>query len=377
MKKIFFSLIIILQFVQLASAETKIMISAKNYKSAKMNIAWFGADGQYIVQGIPINDSSGEITIDAPEGTSLSLVNLDSRNSITMGNAVMPGISFTFFAEKGTIKISFDGDHWPLLTIEGGTLSKDCNNYWNVLAPIEKAKFENRKKSIGLDKNSPNPELDKEREILEKEKEIIQHSFIVKNPGSLLAIDILSERFLKYSLEEVEQLYKNFGNHVKQTVKGKALAAKIIEAKATLPGMPAPKFTKKDKEGKQISLDNYKGKYVLIDFWGTWCKPCRASFPHLIMLYNKYKSLGLEFINIAQEGGKNARDKWLKAIDEDGLVWTQILNDEEMDKCDVVKLYNIQVFPTKVLIDPKGNIVDTWIGESPKFDEKLKEIFGK
>jgi thiol-disulfide isomerase/thioredoxin len=353
------------------------MISAKNYKGAKMNIAWLGADGQYIVQGIPIKDSSGEIIIDAPEGTSLSLVNLDSRNLITMGNAVMPGISFTFFAEEGTIKISFDGDYWPLLTIEGGVLSKDCNTYWSAVAPIEKARFEHRKKLIGVDITKPNPELDSEKERLEKELDKIQHTFIVKNPGSLLAIDILSKIILKYTLDEYEQLYNNLDKSVKESEKGKAFAAKIAAAKATKPGIPAPKFTKKDKDGKIISLDMFKGKYVLIDFWGTWCKPCRASFPHLVKLYNKYNPMGLVFINIAQENTLNARDKWLKAIEEDGLVWTQILNDEDKDKCDIVSIFNIQAFPTKVLIDPKGNIVDTWIGESPKFEEKLKEIFGK
>jgi hypothetical protein len=84
------------------------------------------------------------------------------------------------------------------------------------------------------------------------------------------------------------------------------------------------------------------------------------------------------FINVAQEGGNTPaiRERWLKAIEDDGLVWTNILNDEGKDECDVVLRYNISAFPTKVLIDPQGKLVAIWIGSGPEAEEKLKEIFG-
>ena len=89
-----------------------------------------------------------------------------------------------------------------------------------------------------------------------------------------------------------------------------------------------------------------------------------------------YGPQGLEVINIAQENGADARKIWLKAVEEDQMTWTQILNNEDREVCDVVKLYGITAFPTKVLIDPEGKIIVKTVGESAPIDEKLKEVFG-
>ena len=115
---------------------------------------------------------------------------------------------------------------------------------------------------------------------------------------------------------------------------------------------------------------------MLLDFWGSWCGPCRASHPHLKALQAHYGPQGLEGINIAQENGADARKIWLKAVEEDQMTWTQILNNEDREVCDVVKLYGITAFPTKVLIDPEGKIIVKTVGESAPIDEKLKEVFG-
>ena len=115
---------------------------------------------------------------------------------------------------------------------------------------------------------------------------------------------------------------------------------------------------------------------MLLDFWGSWCGPCRASHPHPKALQAHYGPQGLEVINIAQENGADARKIWLKAVEEDQMTWTQILNNEDREVCDVVKLYGITAFPTKVLIDPEGKIIVKTVGESAPIDEKLKEVFG-
>ena len=128
--------------------------------------------------------------------------------------------------------------------------------------------------------------------------------------------------------------------------------------------------------GTGCDLANLRGKYVLLDFWGSWCGPCRASHPHLKALQAHYGPQGLEVINIAQENGADARKIWLKAVEEDQMTWTQILNNEDREVCDVVKLYGITAFPTKVLIDPEGKIIVKTVGESAPIDEKLKEVFG-
>ena len=128
--------------------------------------------------------------------------------------------------------------------------------------------------------------------------------------------------------------------------------------------MPAKNFEKKDMNGKTVSLEKLRGKYVLLDFWGSWCAPCRASHPHLKELYEKYKKR-VVFINVAQENVKDlneARKLWKMAVKEDGLTWTQILNNEGREACDMIRLFNIYSFPTKVLIDPNGIVVARMVG---------------
>ena len=157
---------------------------------------------------------------------------------------------------------------------------------------------------------------------------------------------------------------------------GKSMSEQIAMTKKSLPGQPAPDFSKVDKEGNTIRLSDLKGKYVLIDFWGTWCIPCRRSHPHLVELHEKYAPKGVYFINVAQENDMKFRDNWLKVIEEDKMTWTQILNNEGQERCDVVRLFSVTTFPTKVLIDQEGRIVGRYLGDSKELDKELEMIFG-
>jgi len=115
----------------------------------------------------------------------------------------------------------------------------------------------------------------------------------------------------------------------------------------------------------------------LIDFWGSWCEPCRKSHPHLKALYDKYKSRGFEIVGIATESGSKDKkeEAWRKAVKEDNINWLQVLNDPE--KTDIVKAYGIAAYPTKVLLDKEGTIILRTVGgEGNELDEKLQELLG-
>lgn len=184
--------------------------------------------------------------------------------------------------------------------------------------------------------------------------------------------------------DTLKAMYAKFDTRLQESPIGKQWHKQLFEKIVLQPGDPAVAFTATDSEGKTISLSDYQGKYVLLDFWATWCVPCRAGNPHLIELYKKYKDKGVEFIGVSDDDHNVAG--WKKAIQNDGIgIWPQILRgmdtkDANGQSNDMSGKYTVGAYPTKILIDPNGVIIgrygDGGEGEET-LDEKLAEIFGK
>jgi thiol-disulfide isomerase/thioredoxin len=140
---------------------------------------------------------------------------------------------------------------------------------------------------------------------------------------------------------------------------------------------------KKDSNGKNVDFNALKGHYVLLDFWGSWCRPCRASHPHLKELYAKYKDKGFEIVGIASEHAKTKEEcikLWKTAIAEDGLTWLQVINNENAEKFDAVKEYGVTAFPTKILLDKEGNVIGRYVGNGnggEAFTTRLEQLLDR
>ena len=136
-------------------------------------------------------------------------------------------------------------------------------------------------------------------------------------------------------------------------------------------GAIAPGFQLPTPEGKQVSLSSFRGKYLLLVSWASWCAPCRGEIPHLKEIYEKYHADGLDILSVSVD---NNRAAWEKALDESNMPWTQV-SDLQGLKGEVPNLYNVQGVPALWLIDQEGKImVNNLRGE--RLDAKLKEIFG-
>ncbi|TCC97079.1 peroxiredoxin family protein [Pedobacter hiemivivus] len=217
--------------------------------------------------------------------------------------------------------------------------------------------------------------------MLENRKAISasRKKFIKEHPEAFASVYYLSMTARDYNTAELEAAYNGLASTYKNTRYAKGIVAKIESVKIIQAGGPAPDFTKPGVDGKPVSLSQFRGKYVLLDFWGSWCAPCRAANPHLKELYTTYSAKGFEILGIASEkvsGQTQAEKVWKEAIEKDGLTWTNVLNNEVSMKQDLVQLYGIEAYPTQILLDKEGKIVARWTGAAGKqLDDKLKAIF--
>jgi peroxiredoxin len=204
----------------------------------------------------------------------------------------------------------------------------------------------------------------------EAQKQILK-DFITANPASF--ISLVSLKKVAGSVPdygEVSPMFNALSDEVRNTETGKAYATYLDKLKATSMGAIAPDFTQNDPDGNPIKLSDLKGKYVLIDFWASWCGPCRKENPNVVKAYAKFRDKGFEILGVSLDKNKEA---WIKAIADDQLTWKHV-SDLKYWNNEVGVLYAVRAVPQNFLIDPTGKIVAKNL-RSEALETKLSEIF--
>ncbi len=181
--------------------------------------------------------------------------------------------------------------------------------------------------------------------------------FVRSHPNSFVSLYALQDFFQDNSFtleaEATLQLFTALSPKIRESATGKELKKDILLARQTSIGSIAPNFTQADTLAKNISLSDFKGKYVLIEFWASWCKPCRLENPNLVEAYEIFKEKNFTILSVSLD---NNRNNWVNAINKDKLTWTHT-SDLKFWKNDVALLYGVKTVPQNFMIDPSGKII--------------------
>ena len=226
--------------------------------------------------------------------------------------------------------------------------------------------------------------IDKNSDSLYEKFSNVNREFVINHPGSYVSAFELSLYKTRWPIDSVKSLYKKLTPSIQNSISGKEERKTIDEIENNSEGRKAKEFKRVDIDGKEISLSDFKGKYVLLDFWGSWCVPCRQSMPHLIKLFKKYHESGFEIIGVAEEYDSTDL-AWRAAVKKDKTyIWYNVLSTPLTDtdqkiknSSSIVKKFGVKVFPTKILIDKTGVIIGRYRGtdDEAALDKKLSELF--
>lgn len=275
---------------------------------------------------------------------------------LSMGDA-LPHQPLGFFLQEGKIVVSASIDSLHKGTVTGSATQDDFIKYQNQfsgLADKQRALIEEYQEADMAGDMGKMMEIQVRFQQLEDESKTIIVDFVKANPSSYVSAFLLAQNFaMDATEEELRPLYEGLDDKVKHSFFGKETGETLeILAKTGL-GAVAPDFTLNDLDGKPVSLSSFKGKYTLVDFWASWCGPCRQENPTIVKAYHDYKAKGFDILGVSLD---EKRDAWLKAIDQDKLAWTQV-SDLKGWRSDAAALYGIKAIPMNYLLDKDGKII--------------------
>lgn len=281
-----------------------------------------------------------------------------------------------FFVENAKITFSAMKDSLQAANVSGSSSEDMYQNYLRHLEPV-RTKMDQWEDQYTKANKSRNEQLvsslEKTYDSLSEQKKEVISNFVKSYPKSIISAWAVSRNFrFNPDPQKLKPLYEALDTSVQSTVYGKEIKQTLDIAEKLQTGNTAPDFTQTNISGDPLSLSDLRGKYVLIDFWASWCGPCRRENPNVVKAYSQYKNDGFTILGVSLDENK---EDWKKAVKKDHLNWHQV-SDLKGWKNAVAREYGIYAIPSNILIGPKGKIIAKDLRRE-KLQNTLAAIFKK
>ena len=332
--------------------------------AASMTLAACNAQSGYKVTGTVEGMPDGKAIIATVNGSTLdTLAKADVKNGSFefTGNVSEPtGAYIMVIGQRGAIPFMLENANITVnagqagLTVTGSEGQKIYDQFMaiNTTTQQEAMKLQQEYQAANGDQAKMQAVQEAYAKLMTdaqaKETELIK-----ANPDSYVSAFVIASGMGQMEYEQLKERYNLLGEKAKAGAQGKAIAAQIAKLESTAIGQIAPNFTITTPEGESISLYDIKGKVKLIDFWASWCGPCRGENPHVVEIYKEYHPKGLEIFGVSLDNNKEA---WVKAIADDGLVWKHG-SDLKGWQSAPAQLYSVTGIPHTVLLDENNKII--------------------
>lgn len=293
---------------------------------------------------------------------------------LTKANNINHQPNAIFFVDGGKTTIDINLDSIAFAKITGGQTQKDYLEYSALMRDFsakQQSMVQNYNEARAKGDATTMNQISGDYQNLEGLFKQSIEDFVKTHPKSAVSGYAIYFNYQGPNVkgEELEKLVGLLDKSFLKTKYGELAQEKLVQLRGTTIGYPAINFSQASPEGKMIKLSDFKGKYVLVDFWASWCGPCRAENPNVVNAYQKYKDKGFTVFGVALDSNKDA---WLKAIEKDNLTWPQV-SDLKGWANEAAKLYGITSIPQNLLLDKDGKIVAKNL-RGPDLDAALEEL---